>query len=308
MKRIVSIFVALTLMLSSAYAQGIVKDFFKSQNKKGVKTDSLRASLDTIPYITPEGQVISNGDLDIKMDSAQLESVMNSVFILHQDYCLYDKKKKKYYGYDDNEMFGTSVNFSIKCKDFNLLFDSSVRPWEYDDKYPEFKAKNLEPYVTASKYLFVRDSIVEQLITLDSIVQPIKTIKAGLVYASKPFANQNEGLVINNADTCKAGVIVWVVKETKDNGSVCNISLEQTVFKGNMLGTTTVSCPVKGKDIMGGFYLTFSEESNMPYLNGVVTLKEENWQLSFPFKGFKFTEEKKEQKPKLGRLTEIKKK
>ena len=48
-----------------------------------------------------------------------IDLIKNSFFLLRQDYSLYDKRKKKFYGYNDQGKFGTTYSIGIKCKGFN---------------------------------------------------------------------------------------------------------------------------------------------------------------------------------------------
>lgn len=239
-------------------------------------------------------------------DSTSLEIIMNNLFILRQDYCLYDKRDDEYYGYDDNDFFGTTYSIGLKCKGFNILSDVAVRPWEYDDKYDKFKSKKLIPEITRSKYRFVNDTTSHRFTPSDTVIIKSKTIQEDLYYTTSPFVGSQEGFILNTQDTCKTGTLVWVVVE-KGNIESANmkVSLELSSFETEMYGSITVTPPAN-KKVIGGLFITKTQGTDIPfYLAGILSKKANSWVLEFPFKGFK--EEGSETLTKLGKLTRIKK-
>ena len=309
-----SIFICILACVSfiSIDAQDITKDFFKSLPKNGVKSDSIKNSVerDSIPYINPNNpngssNRIKNNQVGF-LNSDMIERIQKSMFILRQDYCLYDKRDDEYYGYDNNDFFGTTYSIGLKCKGFNILSDVAVRPWEYDDKYDKFKSKKLVPEITRSKYRFINDSTSHRFTPSDTVIIKRKTIRENLYYTSGPFVGSQEGFILNTQDTCKTGNLVWIVVEKGNIESAdMKVSLELSSFDTEMFGSVTVTPPAN-KSVIGGLFITKSQGTDIPfYLTGLITKKDNSWVVEFPFKGFK--EDGNESLTKLGKLTRIKK-
>ena len=244
-----------------------------------------------------------------KPDSAYFEFIKSCCFVLKQDYSLYDKRKKKFYGYNDQGKFGTTYSIGIKCKGFNLIFDEAVYPWEYDSKYKSFESNKLTPILTSSKYAPIQDSLSLNYISLDTIITPSNTIKDHFLYTCNPFTSTQEGFEINNSDTCRVGVLVWIYKEKGDfeNNDVM-LGFTSSTTSINMGGYVDISVPDKKKDYFACVLLTTNNDgTNNYYLTGIATQKKQKWTLNFPFKGFEFNKKNKPSNvEESGRLTEIK--
>lgn len=239
------------------------------------------------------------------LDSIFLSQLRQSIFILRQDYCLYDKKKKKYYGYEGEDQFGTTLSVGLKCQNFNILMDEAIHPWKYDEKYSQFDEKHLVPTITRSRYTMIDETDPSRYTEPDSIIDAKQTIKDDFVYIGEPLVSNQEGLVLNTTDTCKVGVIVWVVEE-KDSTLIrpSKFGLRYSITKAEMFGLVNITPPAKNEIVLGGFYLTETGNKDVPYqLAGITTLRDERWTLSFPFRGFKIDGPKVDSK---GKLTEVK--
>lgn len=293
---------------ATANAQDITKDFFKSLPKKGTQTDSIknRVENDSIPYINPNGSSNRIKEEDNEVDSSLIKPIMKSTFLLRQDYCLYDKREDELYGYDDQEQFGTTYSIGIKCNGFNIVSDCAIRPWEYDEKYGEFKSNKLTPQVTKSWYRYLNDTISSDYSQLDTIVTAKMTIKEKAYYTSAPFVSSQEGMTINNQDTCKTGTLAWFVIEKGNVESAdVRVNLEFNTIDTEMFGTKNV-VPPSGKQILGGIFVTKSQNADYYFeLAGMITKRHSDWILEFPFKGFK--NDVNEGSKKTGRLTKINK-
>jgi len=242
----------------------------------------------------------------LKLDSIYMAKLKRSIFVLQQDYSLYDKKKKKYYGYDGEDYFGRTFSLGLKCENFNILMDEAVHPWMYDTKYESYKEKNLVPEITGSKYFFINDSTSSIGAELDSIFAIKDPIKDDFFYTSGPFLTDQENFTINVADTNRVGVLVWVINESgKINSEQLKIGLKYSTLRTEMIGTVSVTPPVSKESVIGGFFLTESGKKDNPYsLSGIVVLRNGTWNLHFPFKNFSVGVNKKKEENK---LTEIKK-
>ena len=290
-------------------AQGLVKDFFRSQSRlKKEGTVPQENPSDSIPYIVVDstGAVITQ--TPTKIDTSALLSLKQHFFILRQDYSLYDKKKKKYYGFNDQEQFGSIFSLGVRCNGFNLLFDESVHPWKYDENYPAFSSNKLEPRVTRSRYFLLDDSESFSYIDLDSIAYPSQVLKSNVLYAGKPFVSSQKGLDVNTADTCQAGILVWITKKSGliEDGTV-RVDFNLVPTKVGMFGSITI-LPPKKEEVIGCVLVTSNEDDdNHYYLAGVASQKDGQWVLCFPFKDFRFNNGKVTSSKSKGRLTEIKK-
>ena len=296
MKKFLLILLSLFVSFSCTYAQ-------IGDKPSWWKTGELRSDSTTKKSVTVIGTSMT------KLDSTLQLFVKESLFILRQDYSLYDKRKKKFYGFNDQEQFGTTYSLGIKCKQFNVILDEAVRPWRYDENYLQFKSDKLMPVITASKYLLLNDSITALYNNLDSIVLPRQTIKENAFYASKPFTNSQGGIEINIADTCSCGYLVWILKEDGrfEKGNV-RISLKTVKTNIDMVGNITLTPPTQSSEILGALFLTSNDDSPAKfYLGGIATKEVDEWILHFPFKGFELRTGKQGPKASKGRLTEIKK-
>lgn len=312
MKRLFILYYLVCVSFVNANAQDITKDFFKALPKKDVKSDTIRSggANDSIPYINPNGDRVKQNDILI-VDSNMIGLIHKSIFILRQDYSLYNRKKNTYYGYNDQGFFGTTYSLVVKCKKFSLLSDEAVHPWKYDTKYLDFKENKLEPQITKSQVLLLDDKISYSYTELDSIFIAQKIIRNDLLYAGKQLTSFQEGLQINCSDTCKTGILVWIVKKSGslENGDV-KIDFKCSRLTVDMFGNVAIVPPSDAKNLIGCVYMTKSGcQENNYLLSGIATLQEQQWVLTFPFKDFKLEEAKEQQKkPKeKGRLTEIKK-
>lgn len=314
MKRIIIISVLFCISFVFANAQDITKDFFKTLPKRNIsKVDTVknREQKDSIPFINPNG-TSSTGKKDISInDSCIKRIVQKSMFILRQDYSLYNKKKDVYYGYNDREFFGTTYSLAVKCDKFTLLYDEAIFPWDYDPKYPDFMNKKLEPVITETQILMIDDSISYKYTVLDSILVDNRVIKEDLLYAGRPLTNSQDGLLVNTSDTCKTGVLIWITKKSGDyeKGDI-KLGFKTVFLDTEMLGNVIVVPPTDCKDIIGCLYMTESGNKDNPYLlSGIATQQEQQWMLCFPFKDFQLDPAKEEVKKTIekGKLTEIKK-
>lgn len=299
--------VACTTMNISA--QDIVKVFFKSQSQiKDAGKENPESNTDSIPYIIvdPSGNII-NTPPEIKIDTVSLLSLEQHMFVLKQDYCLYDKRKKKFYGYNDNEQFGTTYSFGIKCNGFNIITDQAVQPWKYDEHYNEFKSNKLEPLITSSKYLMLNSETYGYVVS-DSIVSSVQTVKDNYFYTSESFTSSQYGLDLNVADTCRVGILVWILKKSGEyeTGDL-KIDFDFVPTKIEMFGSVVIKPSHCGKEILGCLLVTRNNDNDKKwYLSGLADCKEDTWTLYYPFKGFKFNAHKQNTPAVKGRLTEIK--
>ena len=233
----------------------------------------------------------------INVDSAWINDISKYFVILRQDYSLYNKKNDVFYGYNDQDFFGTTYSLAIKCEDFTLLIDEAVHPWNYDSKYEEFKNRKLEPQITKTQVLLLNDSVSYKYIELDSVLEDQKVIKENQLYAGRKLTSTQDGMMLNT----KSGDL--------EKGDI-KLNYACVVQNGEMLGNLIITPPADCKDILGCLYFTNSGKKDNPYcLSGIATLQKKQWVLSFPFKDFKLEAAKEQQKkPKeKGRLTEIKK-
>lgn len=314
MKRIIIISILFCVSFVSANAQDITKDFFKTlpkRNSSKVDTVKNREQKDSIPFINPNGTSSTNkNDVSIN-DSCINRIVQKSIFIVRQDYSLYNKKKKMYYGYNDQDFFGTTYSLAIKCDSFTLLYDEAVFPWDYDPKYPDFENKKLEPEITKTHILLISDSISYSYTVLDSVLLDNRVIKEDLLYASRPLTNSQDGMLINTSDTCKMGILIWITRKSGDyeKGDI-KLDFKYVALDTEMLGNVIVVPPTDCRDIIGCLYMTESGNKENPYLlSGIATQQEQQWMLCFPFKDFQLDTTKEEAKKPIekGRLTEINK-
>lgn len=243
-------------------------------------------------------------------DSTLRHDVFKKLIVIRQDYSLYNKKRDVYYGYNDCEFFGTTYSLGIKCYKFTLLFDEAVHPWNYDSKYLDFKDRKLTPKITKTQFVLLDDSTSYNFSEMDSVLVENNLIKENSLYIADPLTSLQDGIYLNTADTCKNGLLVWVVKESGEyeRGNVL-FDLRFVPFQAEMAGTIPVTPPSDCKDILGCLYITESVNKDIPYyLSGIATLQNKLWQLCFPFKDFKLGLSKDEKKSKeKGRLTEIRK-
>ena len=246
---------------------------------------------------------------NVQIDTIALQSLKEHFFILRQDYSLYDKRKKKFYGYNDQGRFGTTYSIGIKCQGFNLIFDEAVFPWEYDSKYKTFKSNKLTPVVTSSKYYPLIDSLSLNYVNLDSVITPCQTIRDEFLYASYPFTSIQRGFNINDSDTCKVGTLVWIYKESGDfEQNDVKFKFVTSSISIDMVGYADLKEPIKNRECLGCVLLTTNNDgTNNYYLAGVASHANQRWVLNFPFKDFQFNKNKTQAKQvESGRLTEIK--
>ena len=239
-------------------------------------------------------------------DSIYREIIMNNLFVLRQDYSLYDKRDDEYYGLDDNDFFGTTYSIGLKCKGFNILTDVAIRPWEYDGNYENFKSKKLVPEITSSKYRFVNDSTSHRFTQSDTVITTNRKIKEDSYYSSAPFIKSQEGFILNTQDTCKTGILVWIIIEKgRIESADMKVNFDFSSFETEMFGSVSVTPPAN-KKVIGGLFITKSQETDIPFhLAGLLSQKDNSWVLEFPFKGF--NDEGNETLNKTGKLTRIKK-
>lgn len=296
MKRLLILILAiLTLPFSHLYGQNQIPDDFVKRLKELLNNPQIADS------------VLVGDSIKEKTISFSSEFVKGHLFLLRQDYSLYDKKKKTYYGYNGNDQFGMTYTLGLRCKGFNILLDEAIHPWVYDANYKEFQEKRLEPVITSSHYLLFNDSVNNGYVEMDSVVCAKQTIRENFFYASSPFVSMQDGFTLNTADTCKTGFLVWVVNEGGDiETGQFKMDLKYSIVKAEMFGSINIVPPVASDSIIGGFYLTGSGNKDCPYLlTGIAIMRDERWTINFPFKGFKF--ETSPEKKEKGRLTEIKK-
>ena len=291
-------------------AQDIVKVFFKSQSQiKNAGSENPGANSDSIPYIIvdPSGNIISTPP-EIKIDTTSLFSLRQHLFVLKQDYCLYDKRKKKLYGYNDKEQFGTTYSLGIKCNGYNVISNQAVEPWKYDEHYNEFKSDKLEPVLSDSRYLLLDDSETSGYVGFDSIVTAVQTIKDNYIYATNPFTSLQYGIDVNSTDTCKTGVLIWVWVKTGslEDGDIA-VDFDIVPTKIEMFGSVVVNPPHRDKEILGCLLVTKNDECDSKwFLSGLADCRDDKWTLYYPFKGFKFNPNGQNTSSVKGRLTEIK--
>lgn len=294
-------------------AQSLIKDFFRSQSGKTIKKDSLKSESinDTIPYINPNGDSTNNNKAQSTFvpDSAFQAKIMQSIFILRQDYSLYNKKQKKYYGYDGLDYFGKSYSMGFKCSNANYVTDEAINPWEYDKKYSSYQSKNLIPVINHSRYRFVNPytNCLEE--ELDTLLINSVPVKENLLYITPAFQSNQDGFNIYTEDTCTVGVLVWLVKENDQEFESGKMKLGIRCSKVNtsIMGILNVTPPEKEDKIIGGlFFIESSNENNKYLLAGITAKRDNSWTLQFPFKQTK--NEKKDSKDQYdkGKLTEIK--
>ena len=308
MKRFLIIYFFLSFSVISASAQDIANDFFRNLSKKIEKNDAAKKGNDSIPYINPNGSNTKQNNYFI-VDSCILANIHRYLFVVRQDYSLYNSKKKLYYGYNDLDYFGNTYSLGVKCEKFTILSDEAVYPWKYDSKYSDFKDKNLIPQITRTHVLVLDDSVSYDYSELDSVLVVKKTIKDEMFYVADPMTNSQDGLKINTSDSCKSGVLVWIVKKSgdMDKGDI-KIDLKCMVKTFDLLGNIAVTPPADCKEVLGCLYLTESGDKEIPYLlSGIAALNNQQWTLYFPFKNFQLESVKGMTKSKdKGRLTEIK--
>ena len=260
-------------------------------------------------------EMIQKGKFDsskLFVDSTWIQNLGQNLVILRQDYSLYDKKKKKYYGYNGNDEFGTTFSLGIKCNGFTILMDEAVNPWNYDSKYPYFQENRLTPQITKSRFLLLDDSLSFKYTELDSVVIAKQDIKPDMLYVGNSLTTNQRGFIVNTSDTCTVGVLAWIVNKngTAEKGDL-KIEVVTTTFNMPSVGNVAIVPPSNVKDVIGCLYIARSDKSCQPYtLAGVACSRNEQWTLFFPFKDFKYDDSvKKENVPvEKGKLTEIRKK
>lgn len=295
-KNILFVFLLVLLGMSGSAQNSYKLKDLRDLIEKG-NVDSLLQQIDSI-------------DQKIEMDSSTLSMVRNNIFLLRQDYSLYNKKKKKYYGYEGQNQFGTTYSIALKAKGYNIIFDESVHPWNYDNKYKEFASNTLSPVLSSSSYQLINETMYSEYLPADSLITATQTIKENFLYVSKPFIETQDGFLINNADTCKSGVVVWVcISKGSIEDENASVKLLQTFVRSEMFGSIPVYPPSNAKNVVAALYFTKSEiTSERNYsLSGIVLQKDGKYMLTFPFKNFKYKKEETAISKKVGKLTEIKK-
>lgn len=291
-------------------AQSLIDDFFKGKSKQEQNGDTIdcKSSQDSIIFVDPSGKVQNPRKINYSINFRKL-NVLKKLSIVRQDYSLYNKKKKVYYGYNDQDFFGSTYSLGIKCNEFTILSDEAVYPWKYDSKYSDFKDKKLEPQVTKTQVLILDDSVSYNYSELDSALVVKKAIRDDMFYAAGTLTSSQDGFEINTSDSCKAGVLVWIVKKSGDleKGDL-KVDFRCVAKSFELLGNIAINPPADCKDVLGCLYLTESNNKEVPYLlSGVASLKNQQWTLYFPFKNFQLGSAKEIKKSKeKGRLTEIK--
>lgn len=289
---------------SVAFGQSKLPSDFSKRLGQLVNNPQMADSAMVIDSITGKA-----GKICVKIDSSYFKGIVHDLFIIRQDYSLYNKKNKLYYGYNDQDQFGTTYSLGVKCNTFSLLLDEAVHPWNYDSKYDSFKDKKLEPKITKTEILLLDDSLSYRFTELDSIFEGKKTIKDNCLYSERPLTSTQDGISINTSDTCKAGVLIWITEKSGsfENGDI-KVEFKYVVQNVEMFGNVIVSPPADCKKILGCLFMTESGNKENPYLlSGIAALQHQQWTLYFPFKDLKNDFIKEEEKPKeKGKLTVIK--
>lgn len=264
------------------------------------------------------GQLVNNPHLADSVfagiDSTKVDGIFDSLtvikdylFILRQDYSLYDKKKKKYYGFNNEEQFGTTYSLGIKCNGYNIYMDEAIHPWVYDSKYDSFKSNKLEPKITRSRYLLLDDSVSYGYTNLDTIAMATHVVKKELLFAGAPFTKSSEAFNVNTSDTCKAGFLVWVIQKSGEIEKG-DLKTDLTIMptKVEMTGTVSLVPPVTTSKVLGCiFVVTDDYMDSKPMLAGIALQRNEQWALCFPFKNM--NAKAQDSKPTIpqGQLTEL---
>ena len=293
-------------------AQSFIEDYFKTKSKQEQRDDSSKngEKQDSIIFVDPSGNVRKPANNQINIDTQDLE-LSNRLYIIRQDYSLYNKRTKVYYGYNDQDQFGTTYSLGVKCNNFTMLFDEAVHPWSFDSKYDNFKDRKLDPVITKTQILLLNDSVSYTYTELDTAIVTPKVIKEGVVYAGKKITSSQDGMILNTSDTCKVGLLVWIEKKSGsfEKGDI-KLGYKFVPMQIDMVGSVNINPPVGSKDILGCLFISESSDTNIPYyLSGIATCQKQQWILSFPFNGFTLESAKQDTKQAVekGKLTIIKK-
>lgn len=221
------------------------------------------------------------------------DAVTSSLFLAKQSFCVKDNKTGELYGLNNKDVFGTEVSLGMKVKGGFLITDKAIAPWVYNTKFATYR-DNYTPVMVASEF-----AELESEMKFDSLdISKSNEIQKSFLYFANSDVFSSKGLEIDNTEGTKKGWVVWVC--TAQNADITKgISPDIICYsynvESNKSETVEMDTP-DGKNILGGIYVvpTFHEIGQVEFrLCGLVCEKEGQWNLVFPFVGWKNESESK---------------
>lgn len=197
-------------------------------------------------------------------------TIPEGVFILKQDYQLYDKENEDFFGSEDSDIFGTVYSVGFFYKRSMIVSDAGYRPWNYDSKFDEYRNK-YDGVLYKSYYATVFADNIETFQEINTGEENPIEIAEGKCYAYTHPSVTMKGVAIHESENSMAGSILWVVKEGK------TFKTEIAKFTAN--STESVELTSVPDNAIGAVFVVKDS------IAGIVNNTNGKWTLDFPFAG-----------------------
>lgn len=216
-----------------------------------------------------------------------IDAVCSAFFLSRQSFQVADKKTGELYGLNNHDEFGTEITFGVKLRDGFLLTDKAVRPWEYNSKFNSYR-DGYKPVPYLSEYTEQGEKTDYDSLTysLQETMNPLE------VYCFKSNIFKGKGLDYDIAEGVQKGWVVWAYTDKDaDLNKTAKLSFVYIEKELNVATDGKESVlPPKDKNILGGIFIVPSVTGVGVVkflLCGIITEKEDKWNVSFPFVGIK---------------------
>ncbi|MDE7346271.1 MAG: hypothetical protein K2N48_05980 [Muribaculaceae bacterium] len=214
------------------------------------------------------------------------ETLTPGIFIVKTGFQICNKESGELFGLNGKDEFGEIYGIGVKTTDGILLYDKSVRPWRYNQKFGKYMEK-YDPIFTQPMYRTM--SANSQLTSLEFDIATGITLVDSTLYKFDSPTFDKDGFKLNNDTGKLTGWIVWIIAKDTDNLGYedkidFNISRQEWDISDRGY-VVDIEQPNTELQILGGIFLV--PKVNGPgalqfSISGIAVPINEKWTLAFP--------------------------
>lgn len=183
-------------------------------------------------------------------------AVQKAVGLIRQEYQLEDTVTMRRYSWNHQPEFGKSTDICVKMQTGFITSDKILQPWNYDDKFNEYRDSIYRPVLSRTSYKFVTDSVWTHCSYAEPLETAVLTDEAWYDVVSPLFDYNGFG-----TDTSVGKKDGWIVLLTTmdaeaENPEISLITYRHAISTEADITQYEIPSPSTNRNVVGGIYIT----------------------------------------------------